>query len=87
MVWSVVRLPYFDALTASLPEIERAQGWEPGFLRMTILELLQSGDPVFQQRLEQRVEDLMSSRGVQHEWGSDLEPLKALGFGPTRHNP
>ena len=74
-------LPYFDGLWASLPEIELAQGWEPGFLRTAILELLQSGDPSFQQRIEQRVEDLMSSRGVRHDWGSDLEPLKALRFG------
>ena len=74
-------LPYFDALGVCLPVIEQAQGWEPGFLRTAILELLQSADPAFQQRLERRVEDLMSSRGVQHEWGSDLEPLMALRFG------
>jgi hypothetical protein len=80
-------LPYFDALKASLPEIERAQGWDPGFLRTAILELLHSGDPAFQQELERRVEDLMSSRGVRHEWGSDLEPLKALRFGSERGDP
>jgi hypothetical protein len=26
------------------------------------------------------VERLMTSRGVAHEWGNDLEPLKALAF-------
>ena len=26
----------------------------------------------------------MSSRDIQHEWGDDLEPLKALGFTAGR---
>ena len=74
-------MPYFDSLTARLPEIEEAQGWEPGFLRAAIMHLLETGDPTFQQQLEARMEDLLASRGLRHEWGDDLEPLKALHFG------
>lgn len=74
-------MPYLDSLTAQLPEIEEAQGWEAGSLRAAVLELLGDGAPAFQQRLEARVEALLASRGIQHDWGNDLEPLKALRFG------
>jgi hypothetical protein len=37
-------------------------------------------DASFQQQLDDQVERLMSSRGVPHEWGDDLVPLKALRF-------
>ncbi len=74
-------MPYFDSLTVRLPEIEEAQGWEAGFLSAAILQLLGTGEPALQQRLEARVEDLLASRGVLHEWGDDLEPLKLLRFG------
>jgi predicted nucleotidyltransferase len=74
-------MPYFDSLAARLPQIEAAQGWEEGFLRAAIVELLETGDPAFQQELEARVEGLLAARGVAHEWGNDLEPLKALDFG------
>lgn len=74
-------MPYFDSLTARLPEIEEAQGWQPGFLCTAVLHLLETGDPTFQQQLEARLEDLLGSRGILHEWGDDLEPLKALRFG------
>jgi Nucleotidyltransferase domain len=76
-------MPYFDSLDATLPAIETAQGWEDGFLRTALLELLETGDPAFQQQLEARVEDLFAGRGVSHEWGDDLEPLKALEFEST----
>lgn len=71
-------MPYYDSVGSRLPAIEQAQGWEAGFLRKAILRLLAIGDPRFQQQLEDRVEGLMRSRGVLHEWGDDLEPLKAL---------
>jgi predicted nucleotidyltransferase len=74
-------MPYFDSLAAALPRIEAAQGWEEGFLRAAVIELLETGDPGFQQQLEARVERLLAERGVAHEWGDDLEPLKALDFG------
>jgi predicted nucleotidyltransferase len=73
--------PYFDSLTVRLPAIEQAQGWEPGYLCAAVLRLLETGDPTFQQQLQARIEDLLASRGVRHEWGDDLEPLKALRFG------
>jgi hypothetical protein len=73
-------MPYFDSVAASLPQIEASQGWEDGFLRAALVELLETGDPAFQQELEARVERLLAARGVAHEWGNDLEPLKALDF-------
>ncbi len=73
--------PYFDSLTVRLPAIEQAQGWESGYLGSAVLRLLETGDPTFQQQLQTRIEDLLASRGVRHQWGDDLEPLKALRFG------
>jgi len=72
--------PYHDNLGPALPAIEQAQGWPAGYLSMALGRLLGDADPSFQQQLEDRVERLMDSRGVPHEWGSDLEPLKALRF-------
>ena len=72
--------PYHDQLAAALPRIEEAQGWPRGFLSEALLRLVDGGDPTFQQELEARVETLMSARGVQHEWGDDLTPLKAHAF-------
>ena len=72
--------PYHDALSGELAALEEAQGWEAGFLERALVRLLESGDPTFQQELERRVERLMDSRGVRHEWGDDLEPLKQLRF-------
>jgi hypothetical protein len=72
--------PYLDQLEPALPEIERAQGWEDGFLRSALLRLVSDGDPAFQQDLEARVEALVEARGFAHDWGSDLEPLKAHAF-------
>jgi hypothetical protein len=47
---------------------------------MALGRLTGDGAASFQQELEDRVERLMSSRGIEHEWGNDLEPLKALRF-------
>lgn len=73
--------PYHDGLDPALPEIERAQGWPAGYLPMALTRLVGDADPSFQQELEARLERLMSSRRIAHEWGDDLEPLKALRFG------
>lgn len=73
--------PYHDELAPALPAIEQAQGWPAGYLSMALSRLAGDGDASFQQQLEDRVERLMRSRGVEHEWGNDLEPLKALRFG------
>ena len=71
--------PYHDALDAELAAIEEAQGWPAGYLSKALIRLVGDGDATFHQELEDRVERLMTSRGVQHEWGDDeLEPLKAL---------
>jgi predicted nucleotidyltransferase len=72
--------PYHDELAPALPAIERAQEWPAGYLSIALSRLVGDADPSFQQELEHRVEHLMSSRGVEHEWGNDLEPLKALRF-------
>ncbi len=74
--------PYHDALASALPGIEAAQGWPDGYLADALIRLAREADPGFQQSLEARVERLMESRGIQHEWGTDLEPLKALQFPP-----
>lgn len=76
--------PYHDSLGAQLPQIEEAQGWPPGYLHDALLRLVRDGDPTFQQEVEQRVEDLMASNGIAHEWGNELEPLKALRFDEGR---
>ena len=73
--------PYHDDLGAHLPQIEEAQGWPPGYLQDALLRLVRDGDPAFQQQVEGRVESLMASHGIVHEWGNDLEPLKAMRFG------
>ena len=44
-------------------------------------EVKGDADPSIQQGLEAEVERLLSARGIQHEWGDDLEPLKAHRFG------
>ncbi len=72
--------PYHDMLADSLADIETAQDWPRGYLRDALLRLTRDGDPTFQQELEARVENLMDARGIHHEWGNDLEPLKALQF-------
>ncbi len=69
--------PYNDQLGPRLKELEAAQRWEPGFLRATILQVLEGGEPLAQLRLEGQVESLMSARGFPHEWGDDLDALKA----------
>lgn len=73
--------PYHDNLAEHLPQFEAAQGWPPGYLREALLRLVRDGDPTFQQEVEGRVEELMTRNAVEHEWGNDLEPLKALRFG------
>lgn len=74
--------PFLDQLAAPLGELELAQGWEEGFLESALSHLVDGGDPVFHQELELRVEALLDSRGVAHEWGpeDDLQPLKEHRF-------
>lgn len=74
--------PYHDQLRGPLSELERAQGWEQGFLGAALTRVLETGDPSFQQQLELRVEALLESRGIAHQWGpeDDLAPAKAHRF-------
>ena len=74
--------PYHDQLAAPLGELEVAQGWAAGELADAILRLVRDADPTFQQELELRVETLLESRGVAHQWGpdDDLQPLKEHRF-------
>lgn len=75
--------PYHDQLRVPLQELEHAQGWEDGFLAEALTRVLATGDPTFQQALELRVEALLESRGIAHQWGpeDDLAPVKAHRFG------
>ena len=72
--------PYHDALVAELPTVGTAQGWKQNELCEALLRLVETGDPTLQQELERRVESLLRERCFEHEWGGDLEPLKALRF-------
>jgi hypothetical protein len=68
--------PYLDGLEPELPALERTQGWPEGYLRTALLTLIEGGDPTFQIELEDRVETLLRERGIEHEWGTELEALK-----------
>ena len=74
--------PYHDQLAEPLREVEAAQGWREGELAEGLLRLVRDADPSFQQELELRVEALLESRGVHHQWGpeDDLQPLKEHRF-------
>lgn len=68
--------PFLDGLEPELPALEAAQGWPEGYLRPALLTLLHAGDVETQIELEDRIEALLRSRGVEHEWGDELEQLK-----------
>ena len=74
--------PYHDQLAGPLRELERVQGWGEGELAEALLRIVRDADPTFQQELELRVETLMESRGIAHQWGpeDDLQPLKEHTF-------
>ena len=74
--------PYHDRLVGPALDALAGQGWRPGELERTLLELARSAAPAAQQALEARVEALMESRGVRAhaEWGEQLERLKAARF-------
>jgi hypothetical protein len=74
--------PYHDQLAGPLADLEQAQEWQAGELGDLLLRLVRDADPSFQQELELRVEALLDSRGVAHQWGpeDDLQPLKEHRF-------
>jgi hypothetical protein len=75
--------PYHDQLRGPLETLERAQGWEEGFLSDTLTRVLATGDPTLQQALELRVEALFEARGIAHQWGPEdgLDTVKEHRFG------
>jgi hypothetical protein len=77
--------PYHDRLAGRLDVLD-AQGWAPGSLQRTLFELVRSGDPRLQQRLEREVEALMSSRGIEPDpdWTETLERVRAYRFARRR---
>jgi hypothetical protein len=77
--------PYHDRISGGL-ELLEAQGWPPGALQRTLFELVRSGDPRLQQRLELDVEALMASRGIaaDPDWADTLERVKAYRFARRR---
>lgn len=74
--------PYHDQLREPLGELERVQGWEPGYLEAALIRVLATGDPTFQQELELGVEALLESRGIAHQWGPEdgLDIVKEHDF-------
>ena len=74
--------PYHDQLAGPLRELEPAQGWGEGELAEALLRIVRDADPTFQQEVQLRVEALMESRGIAHQWGpeDDLQPLKEHSF-------
>ncbi|MDQ3065539.1 MAG: nucleotidyltransferase domain-containing protein [Actinomycetota bacterium] len=74
--------PYHDQLRAPLQQLERAQGWEEGYLADTLTRVLATGDPTLQQELEIRVEALFDARGIAHQWGPEdgLDAVKEHRF-------
>jgi hypothetical protein len=74
--------PYHDQLAEPMRELEVAQGWREGELAEGLLRLVRDAEPTFQQELELRVEQLLESRGIAHQWGpqDDLQPLKEHRF-------
>jgi hypothetical protein len=74
--------PYHDQLRTPLQTLERAQGWEEGFLARTLTRVLATGDPTRQQEFELRVEALFDSRGIAHQWGPEdgLDSVKEHRF-------
>ena len=74
--------PYHDQLAGPLRELAPLQGWGEGEFAELLLRLVRDADPTFQQELELRVESLLESRGIRHQWGpdEDLQPLKEHAF-------
>jgi hypothetical protein len=76
--------PYHDRLVPQLWRLD-GQGWLPGSLHETLLDLLRTGDPVRQIELEVQVEALLRRRGfgaAVDRWSSELARLRA-DVGPT----
>lgn len=67
--------PYHDELAGALERLEKIQGWAGGELNAALLRLLRDPEAGFQRALQARVERLMKSRGIEHQWAETLERL------------
>ena len=74
--------PYHDQLPARCASWKPLRAGSEGELAELLLRLVRDADPTFQQELELRVEALLESRGIAHQWGpeDDLQPLKEHRF-------
>jgi len=74
------RTPYHDRLVWQLDRLD-TQGWPAGYLRNTLLQLVQTGDPRLQQELELQVETLLRVRGFEvNLWDGEIERVKGFHF-------
>ena len=73
--------PYPKDLARTLDSLSEPQGWAPGYLELTLMGILKTGDPRLQQELEAKVERLLAERGfadVYDAWEGDIDRVKAL---------
>ncbi len=77
--------PYHDRLAPQLQVLD-GQGWPPGYLQQTLLDLLTACDPERQLELETQVEALLRRRGfgaAVERWGPELDRLRAAQGPPA----
>jgi Domain of unknown function (DUF4037) len=72
--------PYHDRLIHQLDTLA-SQGWPAGYLHEALLQLVQTGDPKLQQRLEAEVEALLRARGFEvNLWEGEIDRVKTFRF-------
>lgn len=74
--------PYPDRLYRFLDRLD-GQGWEPGWLAATYLDILRNGSPALQQELEGRAEEVLATHGFPDltvGWAGEIERVKAFRF-------
>jgi hypothetical protein len=64
--------PHLDQLGDELGPVEQAQGWPAGYLRFALLQLFRDPAPLRQQELVRRVDRLLETLEVPHEWEERL---------------
>jgi hypothetical protein len=73
--------PYHDRLVWQLDTLNSSQGWPPGALCHTLLQLLRTGDPRLQQELELQIEALLRARSFEvNLWEGEIDRVKAFRF-------
>ena len=74
--------PYWDRIKIQWAYLE-PQGWASEELSETCLELLRTGNPSLQQKLEVKVQSVLKARGfgfVLESWGVQLEAVRLFEF-------